>query len=387
MLGCHESSNASSDSDDCVGAKCDTPSDTSSDPDANCSLRQSEALHSSTRAFSREYVRWPCADVEGVGTSQFDDRGQEYCEYFAVFAPRGAEFGAISPVALGRRRSNDRADVTPNALCRPGDDPAQCGATLTQAQLDALEDTPDAVVGSCVFSSWHSDVPGPLPSCETGSCPTIHGFALDEDFARMKLETNSNQTASDVVQTCAEMAVRGLSVPEDVELGTPGDPYAEPFYRGCRLTAFFDLEWRRSDPAICAAVNRMVECGCSIPDVELEEIGTRVVPPQPRVAKSSSDITFRGFGLGSFDGPSDLPAGCRYADTGDDSQVLVQCDLLASDVLANLGDPKHACRETYGHQIVAHAPIPVEDVTCTTPSTELAAGCGDTPWNIGAGVP
>jgi hypothetical protein len=364
---------------DCSGAKCDLPDQ---DADTNCRQRRSEVLDSSQRAFTEDSVRWACADVAGVNTVGTDDRGQEYCEYYAIFAPGGDAFD-VEPTPLGRQLSAERGDVSPLSVCVEGDAHAGCGVTLSEDAMFALEDEPDAVVGSCMFTSWHSDVPGPLASCQAGQapCPTVHGFPMDEEFGRMKLVTNSNATSSDVVQFCVDAATRGLTLPPDFE-ADPDDPFTDAFYRGCRLTGLFDLEWRRSDPAICAATNRMVECGCELPGVATEDIGKTVVPPQPRDG-DPGEVTFRGFSLGSWSGPTDLPAGCEALDTGEAQRTIVRCDLLAADVLEHLNDPKEACRQTYGQQVVAYAPVPVEQIRCTESTDAAGAACGSMPWNIG----
>lgn len=360
----------------CAGAKCDLPDE---DADTNCTQRQAEVLESSQRAFTKDAVRWACADVEGVNTVGTDDRGQEYCEYYAIFAPEGEEFDA-EPTVLGRQLSKERGDVSPLSICLEGES-GDCGVEITEDALFAMEDAPDQVFGSCVFTSWHSDVPGPLASCSGDECPTIDGISMDEEFGRMKLETNSNATSSDVIQFCVDAAVRGRALPEDFT-GDPEDPFSDAFYRGCRLTELFDLSWRRSDPALCAATNRMVECGCDLPGVETEDVGKSVVPQQPRT-KGEGEVTFRGFSLGTWTGPDDLPAGCEAIDTGEDQNTIVRCDLLGADVLENLGDLKEACRQTYGNRVVAYAPVPSEKLECANEKDAAGAACGTQPWNLG----
>ena len=77
----------------CDGGKCDTPTGN----DEQCKLRQAEVLDSTNRGFTRTDIRWACADVAGVNTVGRDDRGQEYCEYFAIFQPPAEEEGADAP--------------------------------------------------------------------------------------------------------------------------------------------------------------------------------------------------------------------------------------------------------------------------------------------------
>ena len=78
---------------ECDGGKCDTPVGN----DESCKLRMSEVLDSTNRGFTSNDIRWACADVEGVNTVGSGDRGQEYCEYFAIFQPPPAEEGGERP--------------------------------------------------------------------------------------------------------------------------------------------------------------------------------------------------------------------------------------------------------------------------------------------------
>lgn len=375
-------SRGSDDPQVCIGAKCDTPEANSTEERTDqCTKRQDEVLESSKRAFTDKWVRWSCGDVEGVNTVGQDDRGQEYCEYFAIVDLPGQD-----PIDLGRRRSNEGPDVTSWGICVDGEQAHSqagadnCGARIDEDGLAALEDAPAEVVGQCVFTSWMSDVPGPLPVCEGGECTQgVLGFPLSEQYFRMKLDTNSNATAASLVQTCAEIRAKNSILAPVPEYGDPNDPFQEPFFRGCWMAGAFGLSWRRSDPAICAVANRVVECGCTIEGVAPEDVGTTVVPRQ----EEGQEVTFRGFHLGTWDDAFGLPAGCKYVETGDDSKTIVSCDLTASDVLNNLADPKEACRSIYGNNVVAHARVPTELLSCETPDDPIAAGCGEMPWNIG----
>src|SRR5688500_2994359 len=99
----------------------------------HCAARKSDAIDSAQKAFTKDNIRWACADVEGVNTNGRDDRGQEYCEYYAVVQPPPATAGGTlpDPVDLGRNRSS--GSPTPLSL------------SLNEDQLFALEDEPDAV--------------------------------------------------------------------------------------------------------------------------------------------------------------------------------------------------------------------------------------------------
>ncbi len=363
----------------CIGAKCDTPEATEAgERNTQCLNRQDEVLESSKRAFTEDWVRWSCGDVEGVNTNGGDDRGQEYCEYFAIVDLPGHD-----PVDLGRRKSGERGDVTPWSICVEGEESfsaeaeAGCATKISEEDIFDLEDNADSVVGQCIFTTWMSDVPGPLPE---GNAGEVMGFPLNAEYFRMKLDTNSNATASSLVQTCAEIRASGSFLAPVPDFANPDDEFHSPFYRGCWMAGSFGLAWRRSDPAICAVANRVVECGCSLPGVDAKDVGAAVVPPQP---DKDGNISFRGFQLGSFLSPTSLPPGCNYVKAGDDSRTIVSCDLTAADVTANLQDPKEACRQIYGNNVVAHAPVPSSSLVCDSPSGPLAEGCGQMPWNIG----
>ena len=58
--------------------KCDLPDDPA---EVSCTKRRADAYTEARSAFTEGFLRWSCADVAGVTE---DDRGQEYCEYFAI---------------------------------------------------------------------------------------------------------------------------------------------------------------------------------------------------------------------------------------------------------------------------------------------------------------
>ena len=115
FAGCSSDSNSSTDT--CSGDRCDDPNSTAKreciemcNGENNtcfatsrreralqhCEARKSDALDSAQKAFTKDNIRWACADVEGVNTNGRDDRGQEYCEYFAaVQLPPETEGGAL----------------------------------------------------------------------------------------------------------------------------------------------------------------------------------------------------------------------------------------------------------------------------------------------------
>ena len=337
---------------DCTGDKCDKPD--GEEADQTCELRQSDALDGAQKAYTGSAIRWACSDVEGVNTNGQDDRGQEYCEYFAIVEPPTAE-----PVRLGR-----------------GDD--ELGVELSDDQIAALEDDPSAVVGQCVFTSWHQDAPGPLPACDGDTCPEVLGFPLSEDNARMLVNFNSASAARLLIGDCLAAGPTG-------DASKPDDPLHSDYYRGCMLCS--DLQeqdlcfaWRRSDPTICAAMMRMSECGCGVKGAsDPMAAAEAMIPIQP----TADGVTLRGFPLGTWSGADQLPAGCTYADTGDDSQTIVTCNLTASDLLASANDPKGRCREKYGDNVVVHVPIDKGAIECgTPPEGPYADSCDADPWSL-----
>ncbi len=382
--------------------------------EANCLDRQGEVVGSggeqaSMRGFVPDALRWAAADVgpstradhQGVNTVGNDERGQEYVEYYAVISPKlvSEELGA-APIALGQLEAGGRS-TTDNAL---PEDVAR-----------ALEDAEDGstTVGACVFHSWHADIKKALPACKKNKCleaaPTAGTdsnfpfseyavpLKLDPTNFRMKVSFNSNRAAADLVEQC----FRGTN--------TNGDPIIpefkangnteEPFFRGCMGAAnLFGTEWRRSDPSVCTAANRLRECGCSIPGVTdglslgkaAKAVGDAVVPPEGKTG------SYRGFLLGTWSDsdPKELsstplkerlsaPAGCRYVNIGEDSKTVMACRLTVDDFLEDVDDPKETCREKYGMDVVVHVPIPGGALACSPDESDANASCGEMPWNIG----
>lgn len=360
----------------------------------HCEARRADALESSQVAFVPDAIRWACADVDGVNTNNSDDRGQEYCEYYAVVQPPPATEGGELPAPVELGRKLDNASSTTLSL------------ELSEDQLFALEDEPDAVVGQCVFTSWHQDVPGPLPVCDSGTCPNLPlaadaqlaswmtepeiAIPLSEDYMRMKVTINSNSAAVDLAEKCMAPVAQG-------DRSDAKDPLNDPYMRGC-MGAFslFGTEWRRSDPTICTAAMRLSECGCGVDtdadgtaDLTIDPndrqsriaVAQALIPPQPN---DSGDITLRGFRLGTWSDASGLPAGCRFVDIGEDSQTVVACDLTATDVVAAQSDPKERCREKYGANVVVHIPVPTAAIVCTPPDGGTYSDtCGELPWVLG----
>ncbi len=354
------------------GGKTDLPDDA---PEDSCTKRRADALQGNEAVFTKDAVRWACADVEGVNNNNQDDRGQEYCEFFAVVQPPPEFEGdpMPAPITVGRIES-----IEEDNLGRLFVNTTELGIEWTDDQIFHLEDYEDEVFGQCIFTSWHQGTPGPVPACDSPEgCPNVLGVEVNEDVFSMKLPTNSNEAAAALVDDCL-----AAFVPEG-DPANPDDPLHSDFYRGCMITAeVYGTEWRRSDPAICAAIMRLGECGCSLPDNA--DVATSLVPPQPIVSDDGSqEVTFRGFPLGTWAGLDSLPAGCRHVDLGDGSQTVVACDLTSADLIDHSADLKRRCLEKYGDNVVVHVPVPSELITCQPPADGTYAGtCSETPWIV-----
>lgn len=365
-FGCGETVETPDDTTANGGGKGDTPGDDASrDAGQLCEDRRDDALLGNRELFGTDFIRWSCADVSGVNTNNKDSRGQEYCEYFALVNPppetEGGEFGEA--VDLGRPTGDEEGDVTALSL------------DLTDDQIFWLEDHPQDVIGECVFTSWHSDVPGPVPACEgtATECPQVRGVPVDEDVFRMKVFFNSNSAAYALVEECLGAAIDQDYVVAD-DLTDPEDPLNGGFYRGCMLAyLLYGTEWRKSDSSICAAAVRLAECGC-VDDPSAA--AAALVPP----VESGQ---MRGFPLGGWADRAELPPGCDYVELGDASQTLVTCDLTATDVLRSRSDLKGACRQKYADSVVVYVPLPDDGFACEAPEDGLYSdSCGPTPWVV-----
>ena len=338
--------------DDTQCERCDLPQDPA---ELSCSRRRSGAFDDENRlAFNDSFLRWSCADVEGV---TLDDRGQEYCEYFAITKLSNSE-----PAVLGKNLGADSSFGTTSS-----------SLSLTTAQIAALEAKPTEVVGQCVFSSWNSDIPGPVPACAPGAkaCPAVSGIPIDETF-RMTFDVNSADAGQQLVNDCFTMAPGG-------DTANPRDLRNDAFTRGCLWDAAINqTEFRKSDTTVCASMTRLSECGCSVTgDASLAEL---ISPVQSRGFRLGG---WRGFVSGS-EAQSSLPPNCRYVNLGDSSQTLVTCDLVASALLQSTSDVRGYCQKTYADLIVVHVPIPKANVTCdpSTSTSPYATTCSATPWVV-----
>ncbi len=316
--------------DTCQGDKCDLPDDP---VEVSCELRRGEAMSANQRGFTADALRWSCNDARGVTA---EDRGQEYCEYFAVVNLPGE----AAPRVLGRNLGLDSSEGT-----------TPTGVTLTSGQLDTLEEDAGEIVGQCVFTSWNSDVDDAVTSGVK-----VAGLAVSAADFRMKFEVNSAYAADLLVEDC--------------HVAEPGGD-DDIFTRAC----FYNEElngtsFRKSDTTVCAASMRMAECGCR-------------VRSGAALGAVLSPSTRRGFPLGTWSGATRLPPSCRYVDPGDGSRTLVSCDLTAADLLQSTSDPKARCRDKYADNVVVHVPIPVDALECSPPSGGAhAEKCTAAPWSL-----
>lgn len=327
--------------DTCSGQKCDIPEGEDADL---CALRRADAFNDNQLAFTEKFLRWSCNDVDGVTQS---DRGQEYCEYFAIAQLPPANEGEAppGPAVVGRNLGADYTSGT-----------TEPSIELTYNQITALEDNPSAIVAECVFTSWNSDIPGPVPVCTESSCPDVLGVPVEDENFRMKFDVNSMDAAQMLVEDCSVADASGAD---------------DDFTRGCMLNADInDTAFRKSDTTVCAATIRLSECACTPSGTD-------------SLAEMISPTDRRGFPLGTWSDPAGLPAGCRFVDLGDDSQTVVTCDLTASDVLDYALDLKGRCQTKYADNVVVHVPMPTSSAVACSPQSSAspyADSCPSLPW-------
>jgi hypothetical protein len=343
----------------CIGAKCDDPGDatgstggetdgeTTDDGDdqsveAVCEARRTDAFNPNRMGFTQDALRWSCADVPGRPPAE---RGQEYCEYFAIVqVPYEPE-----PRVLGMLLGPDFSDGhTPVSL------------ELGTDQIEALEASPDAVVGACVFTSWNADIDGAFEPDDR----ELFGVPLDHEVFRMKHDPNTNDAAQALIEDCLEF------IPPHGDFSDPDDPLHDPFLRACHLVAELEgTQDRKSDTIICGGTVRLAECGCSVD-------GGGELP----AGLAPADVL--GFPLGGWDGLDVLPPGCRFEELVAESHNVVVCDLTAAQVVQNAAEVKAFCQEVFADDIVVHVPVPASAVECDPDpdSDPYAVGCSATPW-------
>jgi hypothetical protein len=375
VVACQVRSDAAdTDTDACDGSKCDavgrtdtdtdTPAsttdgtDTDTDTDdcevyeveveevlAECRNRADSAFDPNQAAFGLDHLRWSCLDVPGRFS---DERGQEYCEYFAIVQLPTDE---ANPLVLGLNLGDEFED---------GQTPF--GVELDEGTVAALEADPDASVGACVFTSWNEDVDYAVRD-RTWS---IHGVPLASDVFRMKNSANSEEAAIDLLAHCLA-CVPTPGDPDDL-----ADPLHDDFNRACLLNAELNgTEDRKSDTVICAAAMRLGECGCELDD--RSDLDTALAVGEGL-----------GFPLGTWDDARGLPPGCQYEPFGPSGRNIVTCALTAAEVLQNASELKAYCAERHADDVVVHVPIPAGRVICQPWADEpYSETCSLTPWVVG----
>lgn len=307
---------------ECVGAKCDVPTGEGEDL---CRERRDTAFANGKSAFTPTALRWSCSDVPGVTEA---DRGQEYCEYWAIATLDEEQ------LAFGRIDGSSETDN---------------GLALTDAQRDALASRDGSdVIGACMFSSWNVDRDASCSDCEG-----ILGFRANADNFQARMSFNSFGAAKDLLDQCSTGQARDGGLRDDA------------YYRGClHADDLFSTGWRKSDGAICSATIAMTDCGCTLASGGgFDELG---VPNEP------------GFHLGSWDEQNAPPPGCHYVSIDDNaSRVLVACEMTVDALVDNQQDLKGWCRETYAERVVVHVPIDPTAVRCD-------ASCAEQPWVLSA---
>ncbi len=382
--------------------------------EAQCKERRNETQTGSQRGFVKNAIRWSCADVKFVDTNGRDDRGQEYCEYYAAVQlppedkPRGRNGVKLPPV------------VTPGRFLTNGVD--KIPIDLSEHQVETLSETPNAVVGQCIFTSWHQDIKKNYPNCSSGQpgagCANLAilkpetaqdwgarmaNFASSLPFTplffKMKVGFNSNNAAVDLVDQC-------LTNPNAALAGERADH----FERACmHMFKVFTTHWRKSDPSVCAGAMRLAECGCGLDVTKADgkpgqdgvvdiKLGQKDGTPSnyEQIARALVPNTRRGFLLGGWDENNQTKFQsdkCRFVTEAfnndgqitEDSRTLVACDITANDVVDNAQDVKEFCRKTYAKDIVVYVPVPTEAVVCTPPGEGhgTVAECGTHPWVLG----
>jgi hypothetical protein len=345
LFGCAQG--VSGGSEDYSGGKCDILGQ-DGDLAEICEFRMHDLSHPS--AFLRDAVRWSCADVEGVNSINRDDRGTEYCEYYAYLVPEAMNFGAQRPVGLFGK-------ITATSRQVPLSFQEVFGFPLSENEevLFELEDHPDRVVGQCVFTAWNGD--RALDACGATSCDykldvdgelvtSGPGIDLHPEMLATKDPLNHLDAAWALARDCA----------------VARDGAAEDIFRQSCLS--LEDKWHsadrfyhysKSNAALCAAASSLAGCGCGGGGEATADV---LVPVD-------------GATLGGWNLPELLPVGCQ---ANADASV-VTCRLRARDVLANDHDVKHACRSIYARDVVVY--LPLSESTC--PGNDVMS-CGV--WNL-----
>jgi hypothetical protein len=394
--------------------KCDLPRGTVKE---QCTNARVPAMDEARPHFTAGGVRWSCRDVNGVtaNSATRDDRGQEYCEYFTMLHTDGIpevitnEQGPVfcdesTPCSTGTCDTSifscvtgSTVDTTEKAAVLgkniSGSEVTSNDPELTAGQLEWLTQNPTQKVGECIFTSWHADITRRPTSAES-----VAGYGLNaktpgtqNPLFRMAVGFNSNGAAQTLVEDC---------------LKTGDSKIEDGFMRGCDTCGDLDggcVPWRKSDPSVCTMAMRVAECGCSVSVKTTSGTLKKLDLSKSADLKLAKELFVptgrRGFALGTWDGVDKLPTGCRYIETGDTRSItingvtipdphagraIVACDLKASHITtATAKDPKEACRQAYGEEVVVHVRAPgpeIAELSCDTSKPQ----CDGVPWDFSA---
>jgi len=398
---------------DCSDGKCDQPGGS---VEEMCKNSRLNAMDEKRPHFIPTGVRWSCKDVNGVTAdgNTSDDRGQEYCEYFGLVYKTGVPeivldassqpvfCDASTPCATGTCDDSIASCVTGTTVDTSGAatvvgkniDEGRNTVTpldpqLTAGQLEWLAQNPTQKVGECVFTSWHDDITMAVTTTETvGGYPLTATTPGGDDFLfKMRVGINSNGAAQQLVQDCLEA----------------GDPTIQDGYtRACTACGGKNcLPFRKSDPSVCTMAMRIAECGCQVQMADGSG-GMRTLDLSTENDLALAKEMFvphgrRGFTLGTWDNLAGLPTGCRYVRTGSPTQFtiggiqvddpnadqnVVACDLKAAHITASTAkDPKEACRQTYGDDVVVHVRAPSPELATLRCDTSKPK-CSGAPWDF-----
>lgn len=328
------------DQEDCTN--CDTLGEV--DPVRVCETRKRDLTNG--EAFGADSIRWSCADVAGINTFNKDDRGTEYCEYFAYVMP-----GAVYPdfgdgVGIFGKITAKREKI---ALSFE----EVFGIDLSTDDLGFdFEDNPDTIVGQCVFTAWNGD--DALESCNSTDCTTKldvngsvveSGVGLDVTFDQLSLSDPLNRTdsARELIDDCGvNRSDKSSIIESSCQSLEDMNRFEQPNTRW--------LPYSKGNAALCSAASSLETCGCEATEGTMAEA---LIPSDSLKLETWE--------------PGKLPAHCK----AEADSSVVTCDITAWDVMQSQGDVKNFCREAYGHNIVVRVPVP--ETSC---SADEIAACG-----------
>ncbi len=291
-------------------------------------------------------VRWQCGDRPGVDGAS--DRGQEYCEYFAVsngkrvdnFAdadpskPLSCFFtsvymdvakGTTRDAALAKelsKKENLNATVNKDLVRMKGQFNSRGAATtLVVDAMNVAKDKNDERQAACFLAS--------IDPANKANAEKLKAACRGKDLSVASAWTKATKL--------------GAKIP--TSKASNFDMYKDTV--ACMSVGRLEnggVDWRMSDPHIAQVVVRANdECGCTY---------------------SALPDALEGFLQGSWSSKDALPAGCRRAKVaGSDYQHMTICDISESersDLETSLDYSENLqayCNERFGKDIVLTAPL------------------------------